>query len=248
MPFGYRKGDKMFLRFKTKRKARHNFLEMQPFNTDRKLLLTAMKCHWISAPRKFLRPEFAKAQRAHPATTQLPVTAGRRTQSSPLPHACYKVFKADTRSLPNLVILPMVWLSAFADLVAQKGNWSPWVENSTKRRSHPLTDRLEGSSCSQAEAGQWPGKFHRCSQIKEVKLAIWHQTFPSFSISSVKMESKEVFHPGKTAGTPLQTSSPSLSPWPQGGREQKPHFQTCLMSTSFVHRLAHSWETEHFTS
>lgn len=61
MPFDYRKDDKIFLRFNTKRKARHDFLEMQPFNTDRKLPLNAMKWHWINAPRKFVRPESAKA-------------------------------------------------------------------------------------------------------------------------------------------------------------------------------------------
>lgn len=44
----------------------------------------------------------------------------------------------------------------------------------------------------------------------------------------------QVFHPGKTAGTPLQSSLPSLSPWPQRGREQKPY----VPNTSHKHFIS----------
>lgn len=41
MPVVYRKGDKTFLRFNTK-EARHNLLEMQPFNTKQEV---TTDCH-----------------------------------------------------------------------------------------------------------------------------------------------------------------------------------------------------------
>lgn len=88
---------------------------------------------------------------------------------------------------------------------------------------------------SQAEAGPSPGKFHRCSQIREVKLAIWHQASLSLSFGSVRMESKKIVYPGRTAGTPLQPSSPPGPPWPhkeEGSRS--PMLQTCLIHGHFI--------------
>lgn len=44
MPFVYRKSDKMFLAFNTKRKSRHNFLEMQRFDAEQEI---AAKCREV---------------------------------------------------------------------------------------------------------------------------------------------------------------------------------------------------------
>lgn len=113
---------------------------------NRKLPLTAMKWCWInSILRKSARSRVERSLLCH-HTAESACTAGHSSQGGHrMAHghvlAWVQGWHWVTALLGDFAWPCILCVSAFADFVAHKGKWSPWVKVDMKRRSHPLTDR-----------------------------------------------------------------------------------------------------------
>lgn len=147
----------------------------------------------------------------------------------------------------------MVCVSPFADFIAQKGKWSPWVEVCMKRQPHSLTDRsnrpplvkqnlyrAQRNSRNIHRSGKWNLLFGtKHLSLSPLALSKWNPT--KFCVWR-SLQARR-----------CESSSGTLPPWPsspQRRRERQApwskHFP--FMSTSFIHTLLHRWKKEHFIS
>lgn len=127
---------------KKKRKPDTIFWKCVLLILNRKLPLTAMRWCWINPLRKSARSRVERSLLCR-HTTESAAHSSQGGHSTAHGHVLARVqgWHGVTALLGDFAWPCLVCVSAFADFVAQKGKWSPWVKVDMKRRSRPLTDR-----------------------------------------------------------------------------------------------------------